>query len=117
MALKVYTLAQCSTCRAATKWLRARGIEFDEKAIRETPPSPSELRRMIGAQPTLRRVFNTSGQDYREQKLGERLDGLSPDEAITLLSANGNLVRRPFVLGDGVALVGFDEAVWEKAFK
>jgi arsenate reductase len=28
---------------------------------------------------------------------------------------NGNLVKRPFAVGDGVALVGFDEAAWASA--
>ena len=116
MALKVYTLAKCSTCRAATKWLREHKIAFDELAIRETPPSAKELRAMIAAQPGLRRVFNSSGLDYRAQGLSERIDGLSQDDAVALLGSNGNLVKRPFVIGDGIALVGFDEAAWRKAF-
>ena len=60
----------------------------------------------------LRRLFNTSGRDYREQKLGEKLPALTPAAALALLAANGNLVKRPFLIGDGVALVGFDALVW-----
>ena len=43
-ARTIYTLANCSTCRDATKWLRARAVAFEEKAIRETPPTLAELR-------------------------------------------------------------------------
>ena len=115
--LTLYTYAKCSTCRAATKWLRERGLPFEERAIRETPPSAAELRRMLSARGgEIRRLFNTSGADYREQRLGEKLPGLSEAEALALLAGNGNLVKRPFALGDGVALTGFDEAVWEAAF-
>ena len=32
--------------------------------------------------------------------------------ALDLLAARGNLVKRPFVLGDGFGLVGFKEAQW-----
>jgi arsenate reductase len=33
--------------------------------------------------------------------------------ALALLAGNGNLVKRPFLLGaDGLGLVGFNEAVW-----
>ncbi len=60
----------------------------------------------------LRRLFNTSGKDYREQKLGEKLPDMSESAALALLAGNGNLVKRPFLLGGRVALVGFDEAVW-----
>ncbi|MDB6166553.1 MAG: hypothetical protein JWQ83_1693, partial [Lacunisphaera sp.] len=31
-----------------------------------------------------------------------------------LLAANGNLVKRPFLLGPCVALVGFEEAGWRE---
>lgn len=117
MALKVYTLSNCDRCRAAVKWLTGHGIEFQEIAIRERPPVRAELREMLRATGELRRLFNTSGRDYREQKLGERLPGLNPEDAFVLLAANGNLVKRPFAIGDGVALVGFDEAKWRQAFE
>ncbi|HWA88368.1 MAG TPA: Spx/MgsR family RNA polymerase-binding regulatory protein [Opitutus sp.] len=112
--LKVYTLANCDTCRRAVKWLRAHGIGFEERAIRETPPTHAELQAMLAANGgELRRLFNTAGRDYREQKLGERLGALSESEAIGLLAADGNLVKRPFAIGDDVALVGFDETKWK----
>ena len=63
----------------------------------------------------LRRLFNTSGRDYREMKLGEKLPDLDQSAAFKLLAQNGNLVKRPFLLGPGVALVGFDEKAWSAA--
>ena len=115
-ALKIYTLSNCDTCRKAVKWLRAQGISFEERAIRETPPTPAELKAMLAAYPgELRRLFNTSGSDYREQKLGEQLPALSEAAALGLLAGNGNLVKRPFLIGGEVMLVGFDEAGWAAA--
>src|SRR5690348_8801969 len=117
MPLKIYTLAQCSTCRKATQWLRSRGIAFNEQPIRETPPSEAELGTMIAAKGgDLRKLSNTGSQDYRDAKLSERVAQLSADDAVSLWRRNGNLVKRPFVLGEGVALVGFKEPEWEKAF-
>lgn len=111
--LKIYTLSNCDTCRAATKWLRAQGVAFEERAIRETPPSAAELRTMLAAYGgEMRKLFNTTGRDYREQKLGEKLPAMTEAAAIALLAANGNLVKRPFLVGPGVARVGFDEAAW-----
>jgi arsenate reductase (glutaredoxin) len=115
--LKIFTLSNCSTCRAATKWLRRRGITFKEVAIRETPPRVPELRLALAASNgELRRLFNTAGSDYRLQKLAEKLPQLSPEAALALLAGNGNLVKRPFLVGEGVTLVGFDEANWAAAF-
>jgi arsenate reductase len=114
--LTVYTYAKCSTCRKATQWLRARGAQFEERPIRETPPSASELSAMLKANGgNLRRLFNTSSQDYRDLGITDRIDAMAPAEAFQLLAKNGNLVRRPFLLGPDVALVGFDEALWGAA--
>lgn len=115
-ALKIYTLSNCDTCRHAVKWLRAHGLVFAEYAIRETPPSPAELSAMLAAHGGDRRkLFNTSGLEYRAQKLGEKLPAMSEAAALALLAKNGNLVKRPFLIGGGAALVGFDEAVWSAA--
>ncbi len=112
----VYTYAKCSTCRKAVKWLEANGIAFAEKAIRETPPTKAELKRMLALQNgELKKLFNTSGGDYRELQLGPKLATMPTAEAIDLLNGNGNLVKRPFLLTDSVGLVGFKEDVWAAA--
>lgn len=116
--LAVYTLANCDTCRRAVKWLRARGLEFEERPIRETPPSATELRRALAAFGGDRRLlFNTAGREYRAQGLAAKLPTMGEAEAIALLSANGSLVKRPFLVGPGVALVGFDETGWAAALR
>jgi arsenate reductase len=114
--VKIYTYSNCSTCRQAVQWLRAEGLAFTERPIRETPPSREELERMLAAHGgEIRQLCNTSGRDYRELKLGERLPMLGTAGVLALLEHNGNLVKRPFLLGPGVALVGFDAGVWRKA--
>jgi arsenate reductase (glutaredoxin) len=111
--LHIYTLSNCDRCREATKWLRSQGIPFAERAIRETPPTRGELQAALAAQGgELRKLFNTAGRDYREQKIAEKLSDMKVPAALSLLAGNGNLVKRPFLVGDGVALTGFDEHVW-----
>ncbi len=114
--LKLYTYAHCSTCRRARQWLHTHGIAVDERPIRETPPSPAELRTMLAAQGgALRRLCNTSGQAYREQRLAEKLPAMTEAAVLALLAGDGNLVKRPFLIGAGVALTGFDEPAWSVA--
>ena len=114
LMLKIYTLSNCDTCRSATKWLRSHDVPFEEVAIRETPPKVAELRSVLAAYDgDLRRLFNTAGRDYRDQKLAEKLPDMTTSTALTLLAGNGNLVKRPFLIGEGVALVGFNEKTWE----
>ena len=116
--LRVYTYAKCDTCRKAVKFLRAEAIAFEEIPIREIPPSPGELSSMLAAQGgSLRKLFNTSGTDYKALGLAAKLPSLSEPKALSLLASNGNLVKRPFALGDGIHLVGFDEAGWRAAIR
>ena len=112
--LKVYTYAKCSTCRKAVKFLRERLIPFEEVPIRETPPSLAELKSMLEGR-SLKALFNTSGLDYKALGLSGKLAKMSAVEALGLLAKNGNLVKRPFVIGKDVRLVGFDEEAWESA--
>lgn len=113
--VRVYTYKGCDTCRKATTWLKVRGIAFEELPIRETPPSREELEAMretVGQ----KRLLNTSGRDYRAEKLKERLPTLSESELFELLQNNGNLVKRPFLLAPGGRATGFNEAEWEAIF-
>ncbi len=113
--LTVYCYKKCSTCRDAIKWLDGQGLAYQVKAIRETPPTPAELATALkAAGGDLRKLFNTSGMDYRALGLKDQLPAMSEAAAFELLSKNGNLVKRPFLIGDGKVLVGFKEPEWEK---
>lgn len=114
--IRIYVYKNCDSCRKALKWLRQHGLGFEELPIRETPPSKQELARMLEHRGgDLKALFNTSGRDYRELGLKDRISDLSFDEAAELLGGNGNLVKRPFLLSDTVGLVGFRETEWEQA--
>jgi arsenate reductase len=114
---RIYTYKNCGTCRKAVKYLAARKIAFTEIPIRETPPKKAELKKMLKLYDgDLRRLFNTSGGDYKALTLKDRLPAMSIDEAVDLLAANGNLVKRPFALIGDQGLVGFKEPEWDAVF-
>ena len=117
MKAKVYLYEKCSTCRKAISWLRERDIEFSSFPIRERTPTLKELKAMVVAHGgEVRKLFNTSSKDYRDPDLKELLPTLSDKQVLDLLRKRGNLIKRPFVIGDGIALQGFKEETWEKAF-
>jgi len=114
--MKIYCYSGCSTCRKAINYLNSKKIPHDVLPIRETPPTKDELQIMLEAyEGNLRKLFNTAGKDYREMKVKDLLPGLSKEAAFELLVKNGNLVKRPFLLGDGIAKVGFKEEEWDQA--
>lgn len=115
--VKIYHYKGCDTCRKALKFLEAAQVEYERIPIRERPPPPSELRSVLKhLDGDLRKLFNTSGRDYRELGLKDKIEAMDTEEAIGLLASNGNLIKRPFVLGKGFGLVGFKESVWRGTF-
>ena len=114
--LKVYVYSKCSTCQKALKWLTAEKKAFKEIAIREQPPTMAELKMMLAIYDgNLRKLFNTAGGGYRELNMKDKLPAMTVDDALEILARRGNLVKRPFLLSDGVGLVGFKEADWAQA--
>jgi arsenate reductase len=115
MGLKLYTYEKCGTCRKAVKFLAGKGIRAKPLPIREQPPAKAELKRMLEiCGGDVRKLFNTSGRDYQSLDMRTKLPDMSAAEAIDLLSRNGNLVKRPFLLTDKGGTVGFDETKWEQ---
>jgi arsenate reductase len=113
--IEVYTYKNCSTCRKAVKWLDAASVRYVEFPIREKPPRLDRLQRMLGFYGNnLKALFNTSGLDYRRLGLSQKLPGMELDVALQLLASNGNLVKRPFLIGPNFGKVGFKEAEWAR---
>jgi arsenate reductase len=114
MKLRVYAYSGCDTCRKALKFLAEKKVAAEVIAIRDQPPSVAELHAMLGyVGGELRRLFNTSGLDYKALKMKELLPKLTTDEALAILAANGNLVKRPFALAEKAGVVGFKAEQWE----
>jgi len=118
MTLKIYEYKNCSTCKNALKFLEKRGVSFTSVPIVDQPPTISELKRMLAFLEkeggSLKNLFNTSGEQYRELGVAEKLKaGMSESEALQLLSKNGKLIKRPFVISETEGVVGFKEELWK----
>ena len=117
MNVRVYEYGKCSTCRQALKFLEARHIAFTPVPIVDQPPTVAELKKMLNFVGELKRLFNTSGVQYRELGMAEKLKKMSDSEALALLAKNGKLIKRPFVLLTDRGLLGFKTDEWAAAFK
>ncbi len=115
--MRYYGYAKCGTARKALKWLEAKQIKLDAILdITQTPPRVEELEKALAAGYTLKQLFNTSGVLYRQMHMKDKLPGLSQEEALILLSQNGKLVKRPFMIEKNTVTVGFNESHFEKCW-
>jgi arsenate reductase (glutaredoxin) len=117
MSIKFFEYKKCSTCQKARKFLDNKKISYEEISIIEQPPTVAELKMMLkyikSAGGSIKNLFNTSGVQYRELKISEKLkSGLTEAESLELLSKNGRLIKRPFLLTKKTGTVGFKEAEW-----
>lgn len=122
MPIKVYQYKSCSTCQKALNFLDAKKISYQSIPIVEQPPSLLELKKMLHsvkeAGGSFKNLFNTSGVQYRELNVSDKIkSGLTEAEALKLLSENGKLIKRPFLLKDDEGVVGFKEDQWKKLLK
>ena len=62
---------------------------------------------------SLEKFFNTSGLLYKSSELKTKLQTMTEDEMLKLLSTDGMLVKRPVLVGSDFVLVGFKETEWE----
>lgn len=111
----IYLHRKCSTCQKALHFLEKKKIEVTIKDITTNPPSIDELQKMLDFQNgNITKLLNTSGQLYRELQLSQKMREMSLENVLALLNKHGMLIKRPFLLGDNLGLVGFNESVWNQ---
>jgi arsenate reductase (glutaredoxin) len=115
MTVTIWSYAACGTCKSAIKWLREQGIDADVRAIVAAPPDVGTLRGLWERSGIpLDKLFNISGNSYREGGFKDRLATMSDDQKLAALAADGMLIKRPLVDAGAVVLVGFKPEEWEQ---
>lgn len=108
----------CSTCKKAKKFLEEGKFEFKERDIKLERPSVDEITEWIRTSGlSVKKFFNTSGLAYKNLGLKDKLGDMSEEEQIKLLAADGMLVKRPILIGNGLILVGFKLEEWMEKLK
>ena len=113
--MKFFSYNKCGTCRKAKKFLDARKVSFNEIDITETPPSKSILKKAIKSK-GMKKLFNTSGEQYKKLSIKDKIGSMTEAQAIELLSSNGRLVKRPIAVDGNRITVGFDEVEYKNVW-
>lgn len=117
MTLKLYWYPKCGTCRKAKKWLDEHQVSYEEIHIVDNPPSRSKLEEIYkNSGLEIKKLFNTSGQKYRDLGMKDKIPLSSVDELLDLLASDGMLIKRPLITDGQKATVGFKEEDYEKTW-
>ena len=105
-----YSYPKCSTCRKASKWLDQNNINYQLIDIVKEPPSKKFLElALIQFSLDIKKIFNTRGKSYKSISI-DILD-LTKKKIIELLSNDGKLIKRPFlIINESKLILGFNES-------
>jgi arsenate reductase len=105
MAVTIYHNPRCSKSRQTLDLLKQQGNEPDIIEYLKTPPTKSELKRllkMLGL--TARQLLRTKEPAYKELGLDDL--SLKEDEIIDAMIKTPKLMERPIVVANNKAAIG-----------
>jgi arsenate reductase (glutaredoxin) len=115
-AVKIYHYPKCSTCRKAIAWLDAKGVALESQDLVKQPPSKAELENLWKRSGLpIQKLFNTSGESYRNGGFKDKVKTMSEDQALSALAKDGKLIKRPILDTGDAVLVGFEEKAYKAA--
>ena len=115
---KFYCYSKCGTCKKAEKFLKEKNAAYDSLDIVTTKFTKEDIKNLhIKSKKDIKKLFNTSGNAYKELNLKERLHKMSLDESYEILTTNGMLLKRPILVSDTLVAFGFSESEYEDIIK
>ena len=108
-ARKTVTFLQkptCATCRKARRFMQKRGVKINYRDIVKDRLNSTELKKLIGKHDH-EDFLNPRSEIFRKKKMKDKPP--SRREAISLMSKNPELIRRPVIVAGGRVVIGYDE--------
>jgi Spx/MgsR family transcriptional regulator len=112
--IKFLQKPSCTSCRKAKAFLEKRKVELDLRDLGKDRLTVAELDELIGTRDH-RMFLNTRNELYRTRKMGQNPP--SREEALKLMAAEPNLIRRPVVLRGSEIVLGYDEEALKRIAK
>ncbi len=111
MTPTLYGIPNCDTIKKARTWLEKRGVAYNFHDYKKAGIDEGKLRewsREVGWEALL----NRRGTTFRELP-DETKQHIDEDIAITLMSSNPSMIKRPVLESEGPTLVGFKSTEYE----
>ncbi|GLT15649.1 ArsC family reductase [Vibrio algivorus] len=113
--ITMYGIPNCDTIKKAKKWLEAEGIDYHFHDYRKSGID-AELITSFFQKFGWEAVVNKRGTTYR-QLSDEQKNTLNQNSAISLLTENPAMIKRPILITESTAIIGFKAADYEAQLK
>jgi Spx/MgsR family transcriptional regulator len=96
----------CTSCRKARSYMEKCGFGMEFRDLGKERLTSEELEKLIGDRDHTQ-FLNTRNELYRRKNMKEKLP--SRQEAIRMMAAEPNLIRRPVIVAGGRVVLGLDK--------
>lgn len=104
--IKFLQKPSCTSCRKARALLQENGVELEMRDIGKDRLTAQELDELISDRDYLK-FLNTRNELFRQRNMAKNPP--ARDEALRLMAAEPNLIRRPLTICGNEIILGFDE--------
>jgi len=106
MTIRIYHNPRCSKSRDTLALLKARGIEPQVVLYLEQPPSPAELKALLGqlGLDDARALMRKGEDEYKALGLDDK--SLTQDALIAAMAEHPRLIERPVIVHGERAAIG-----------
>lgn len=108
----VYGIKNCNTMKKAFDFLNDKGVTYEFFDYKKSTLSQADFERFVVT--FGEKIINRQGTTYR--KLDDDAKAIlvtgETSAMYEIVKMNQSVLKRPIVIGDDVALIGFDEGEW-----
>jgi len=113
MAITLFGIASCDTCRKARRWLEKNGFEYHYHDIRLDGLPVTALKEWVRRE-GWETVLNRRSATWRRIPEVDRIL-TGPDDAMELMREYPTIIKRPVLSAGKVLLLGFDADEYAQA--
>lgn len=111
--LTIYGIKNCNTMKKAVDFLNNKGVVYEFFDYKKSTLSQADFEKFVATFGD--KVINRQGTTYRkfDDETKAVLTSGDTTAMYEIVKTNQSVLKRPIVLGDGVALIGFEENDWQ----
>ncbi len=111
--VKIYGIPNCGSVKKAFSWLSENGVKFEFHDFKNEAPTAAKITAWLDVQP-MEVLLNKKSTAWKGLTLVAQKKTTNEAEAIKIMQATPNLIKRPVIEFKDKVLVGFDDAVYKK---
>lgn len=114
--ITLYGIKNCNSVKKALDFLSKHTIAFEFFDYKKSVLSQADFEKFVATFGD--KLINKQGTTYRklDDETKAILTGTDVSAIYEIVKDNQSVLKRPIVMGDGVALIGFDEHEWAEKF-